>query len=73
MMDFWYYTPYDNNIIDHTEINSSDASQTTLYQSYVCHAVSVITFDEPLSVRVHLVYSHHVGGGFYAPLTCTQP
>lgn len=58
---------------NHIVINLSNTTQTTLCQSYLRHAVSVITFHKPLSVGVCLVYSHHVGGGFYAPLTCTQP
>jgi len=68
MMDFLVFTLPTN----HMEINLSNATQTTLCQSYLRHAVSVVTFDKPLSVGVYLVYSHHVGGGFYAPLTCTQ-
>lgn len=36
------------------------------------HAISVIAFDKPLSIGVYLVYSHHVSGRFYAPLTYTK-
>lgn len=65
-MGFWFNT-HQENMFRYTVIIN-----LTNNVSCVSHTVSMITFDKPLSIWIHLVNSHHVSGGLNAPLTYRQ-